>query len=314
LNDPAGYLNTAYVLWQKLLPPELASAAKLTLIPDGFLNLIPFDALLTAQAEPGLSLRQAPYLIRKQEVSYAWSLYVLQQQKSLHSTAKNHALCLAPGFEHGERGLAPLATNTREWPRNSVNLLGSAADLQHFMEAVGNYRVLHLSTHAFASVRDGQLPRLELFDQSLFLPSIYALPLQTELVTLSACQTGLGKEHAGEGVMSLARAFAQAGAACVVSSLWSVNDQSTQQLLDGFYRSIESGHSIGQSLRTAKLGYLDNPDIRAAMQTPYCWAGLTMVGDNRVISPEASQWSGWMLAGLLALLLAGWYFWTKGRR
>ena len=82
-------------------------------------------------------------------------------------------------------------------------------------------------------VPQDQLPRLELFDQPLFLPSIYALPLQADLVTLSACQTGLGHEQSGEGVMSLARAFAQAGAACVVSSLWSVNDQSTSRLLAG---------------------------------------------------------------------------------
>jgi CHAT domain-containing protein len=313
LNDPSGYMSTAYALWQQLLPPELASAAKLTLIPDGILNQIPFDALVTAQPAPGLSLRQAPYLIRKQEIHYAWSLNVLQQQKKLHATAKNYALSLAPGFANGERGLAPLATDEREWPHNSTALLGNSADLQHFLEAVGNYQILHLSTHAVAAVYSGELTRLELFDQSLYLPSIYALPLQADLVTLSACQTGLGSSYAGEGVMSLSRAFAQAGAACVISSLWSVNDQSTRQLLAGFYQRLAAGEPIGQSLRAAKLGYLDDPDIRGAMQTPYCWAGLTMVGDNRVVSTGGYGWKGW-LTGALILLLITWYVRVKRKR
>ncbi len=306
LNDPAGYLNTAFLLWQKLLPAETANAAKLTIVPDGFLTFIPFDALVTSQPDNSTSLRNAAYVVRRQTVRYAWSFSVLRQQKSLHSNAKNYALSLAPGFADSQRGLATLSGDAAERPTNSDVLLNEAADLSHFMAAVGMYRVLHLSTHAIASVQDGQLPRLELFDQPLFLPNIYALPLQADLVTLSACQTGLGHDQSGEGVMSLARAFTQAGAACVVSSLWSVNDVSTSQLLANFYRKIAQGNSIGQALRSAKLQYLDDPEVRATMQSPYFWAGLTMVGDDRVIKGGAS---GWWLWAIGALALAGVFLW-----
>ncbi len=311
LNDPQGYLNAAYLLWQKLLPAELASANIISIVPDGFLNFIPFDALVTAPPEAGTSLRNAAYLIRQQQVRYAWSLSVLKQQKKLKSSAGNYALCLAPGFAKGARGLAPLNSPATERPSNSEVLLNESADVEHFMREAGLYRVLHLSTHAFATPENGQLPRLELFDQALYLPSIYALALQADLVTLSACQTGLGQVQSGEGVMSLARAFAQAGAACVVSSLWSVNDKSTSQLLTGFYRNLEGGSSIGQALRAAKLAYLNDAGVRATMQSPYFWAGMVMVGDDRVVEPGAGTWI-WLLGLVLLLGVASW--WLRRRK
>jgi len=306
LNDPQGYLNAAYLLWQKLLPAELASAQIINIVPDGFLNFIPFDALVTAPPETSTSLRNAPYLIRRQQVRYAWSLSVLGQQKKLKSNAGDYALCLAPGFAKGARGLAPLNSLASERPSNCKALLNASADVEHFTREAGLYRVLHLSTHAFATQEDGQLPRLELFDQPLYLPSIYALPLQADLVTLSACQTGLGQLQSGEGVMSLARAFAQAGAACVVSSLWSVNDQSTSRLLAGFYRNLESGSSVGQALRAAKLAYIGDTELRSTMQSPYFWAGMVMVGDDRVVEPGEGNWI-WVVGLVLLLGVALWW-------
>ncbi len=311
LNDPQGYLNTAFLLWQKLLPAALANANIINIVPDGFLNFIPFDALVTAAPEASTSLRNAAYLIRGQQVRYAWSLSVLQQQKKLKSKAGNYALCLAPGFARGERGLAPLNSPATERPSNSNVLLNASADVEHFTQEAGLYRVLHLSTHAFATLENGQLPRLELFDQPLYLPSIYALPLQADLVTLSACQTGLGQVQSGEGVMSLARAFAQAGAACVVSSLWSVNDKSTSQLLAGFYRNLESGSSIGNALRAAKLAYINDTKLRATMQSPYFWAGMVIVGDDRVVASGVVVWPWGVGFGLI--LVAG-LWWTRRRR
>lgn len=310
LNDPQGYLQTAHQLWQKLLPEELATSTVISIVPDGFLNFIPFDALLTKAPEAGTSLRNAAYLLRRQQLRYAWSLSVLEQQKKLKSGAVDYALCLAPGFAQGERGLAPLASPASERPCHCEVFSGKNADIERFTRKAGMFRVLHLSTHAFATQEEGQLPRLELYDQPLYLPSIYALPLQADLVTLSACQTGLGQEQSGEGVMSLARAFAQAGAACVVSSLWSVNDRSTSHLLAGFYRNLEKGSSIGQSLRAAKLAYINDSGLRATVQSPYFWAGMVMVGDDRVVEPVGAVWP-WVV-GLV--LVAGVGFWWLLRR
>lgn len=313
LNDPAGYFQTAYSLWQAILPAETTSAAVLTILPDGILNFVPFEALVTTM-DGTPSLRNAAYLLRKQEVRYAWSLAVLRQQKSLKPRPSKYLLSIAPGFANRERGLSPLVSASFDWSGimgwNVQKMEGQSADLQHFLKKSSDFRVLHFSTHAFA----GDHPRIELMDSSLLLPDLYALPLQADLVMLSACETGLGKEEKGEGVMSLARAFAQAGAACIVSSLWSVNDQSTSRLLQYFYEQIGQGKTSGTALREAKLAYLSDPSVGSAAQSPYFWAGLVAVGDDRAIE-QPWGWAMWglLLAGVTIFIFVLWWFRRKKR-
>ena len=302
LGDPAKYLATAHALWEKIVPAAAAGAKKLVVVPDGFLNFIPFEALVTARPGAGSTLRNAAYAIRGQEVRYAWSLAVWKKQHALKSTAAKGLLAFAPGFARGERGLAPLRPGKEEWQSagngNTDVLEAADASLKNYLQEAGRYRVLHFSTHAFADAA----PRIELYDQSMLLPDIYATPLHADLVVLSACQTGLGKEQKGEGVMSLARAFAHAGAACTVSSLWAVNDKCTAQLLDRFYGQLRAGQPLGGALREAKLRYLDDAGVGAAFQTPYFWAGFTAVGDDRKISvPGAAGPAPWVAGGLFLI-------------
>ena len=298
LNAPASYLETAYALWQIIVPPEAAQARKLLIVPDGFLCFIPFEALVTDAGNDNRSLRNAGYLIRTQEVRYAWSLATLSSQHALVSAAPGYFLAFAPGFAKGERGLAPLTGS--EWYPASVGntqvLEGSNADLDHFIREGGGYRILHFSTHAFAD----SVPRIELYDQPMLLPDIYALPLHADLVVLSACQTGLGRFQKGEGVMSLARAFAQSGAACTLSSLWAVNDLNTARLLRQFYENMEHGEALGEALRRAKLDYLEDRRVNATFQTPFFWAGFTLVGDDRPIEGKRDfRVMYWLVAVLL---------------
>ncbi|MEZ4927488.1 MAG: CHAT domain-containing tetratricopeptide repeat protein [Saprospiraceae bacterium] len=313
INNPRGYFNSAQSIWKKLWPEEARSARKATLIPDGYLNFVPFDAMVCSPANETTNLRNADYLVKHTAISYAWSWQALQQQRKLHSKAKEYALCLAPGFANKERGLSPLNSDASEFPSNGHLLSGSEANLEQFAKELSDYRVVHLATHAFASAEDGQLPRVELYDQPLYLPSIYGLSLQADLLTLSACQTGLGKIEAGEGVMSLARAFAQAGAANVLSGLWSLNDKSTNTLLAAFYQYLESGKSIGSALQQAKLDYLENEDIRATVQSPYFWAGMVSVGDDRSVNAgKGGGWFVWVL--VLAAVLSAFLFWQYKKR
>jgi hypothetical protein len=306
LNDPTAYFQTAHALWELLLPPETATGSVLTIIPDGILNFVPFEALV-AKNEASVNLRNAAYLIRQQEIRYAWSLAVLRQQKNLRSGAAQTLLVVAPGFAQGERGLAPLASPA--FSRQHTMLKNTAATSVRFLEIASQYRMLHFSTHAFA----GEHPRIEFMDQSLFLPDLYALPLQADLVVLSACQTGLGKEEKGEGVMSLARAFAASGAACIVSSLWSVNDQSTALLMEQFYARLEDGASTGEALRLAKLAYLSDPAVETAALTPYFWAGWVHIGADRQMGTEEHPYYLYGLSAAVLLLLLGlWKVWWRG--
>ncbi|MGH9845294.1 MAG: CHAT domain-containing protein, partial [Blastocatellia bacterium] len=107
---------------------------------------------------------------------------------------------------------------------------------------------------------------------------IYNLNLASELVVLSACETGLGKQIKGEGLVSLTRGFMYAGAARVVVSLWNVDDEATAELMAAFYRKVlKEGRSPATALRAAQLAMWSTEKWRA----PYYWAAFTLQGEWR---------------------------------
>lgn len=142
----------------------------------------------------------------------------------------------------------------------------TSATEKRFNEVAGNYRILHLSTHGKADDRVGDYSYLVFSPQKdaienelLYCRDIYNLSLNADLVVLSACETGIGKLRRGEGIISLARAFAYAGAKSIVNSLWSVNDASTQELMVGFYKGLKKGDTKSQALAQAKRRFLEEP-------------------------------------------------------
>ena len=107
---------------------------------------------------------------------------------------------------------------------------------------------------------------------------IYNLRLDADLVVLSACQTALGKEIRGEGLVGLTRGFMYAGASRVLASLWSVEDRATAELMGSFYRGmLREGLSPAAALRKAQLEMAKNPYRRS----PYYWAGFSLQGEWR---------------------------------
>src|SRR5262249_21752085 len=113
-------------------------------------------------------------------------------------------------------------------------------------------------------------------DGFLQLQDFYNLNLPAELVVLSACETGLGKEVNGEGLIGLTRGFMYAGAPRIVSSLWKVGDFATAKLMKVFYTSMEQdGMRPAQALRNAQLALISDRRWSA----PYYWAGFTIQGE-----------------------------------
>jgi len=112
---------------------------------------------------------------------------------------------------------------------------------------------------------DGVLTALEVLDLRLS---------GTQLVVLSACETGLGEIHEGEGVYGLRRAFQEAGVAEVVNSLWEVSDAGTQALMTAFYERLMEGQPARQALRDAQL------ELKASelWSSPFVWSAFMMVG------------------------------------
>jgi len=151
--------------------------------------------------------------------------------------------------------------------------------------ALRGHRIVHFATHG---VIDSERPALTGLVLSLLdehgnaqngyvrLADIYNMRLDADLVVLSACQTALGKEIKGEGLVGLARAFMYAGAPRVVATLWEVNDAATSALMTRFYRGVlREQRSPAAALREAQLEISHDPRWSA----PYYWAGFVIQGD-----------------------------------
>lgn len=169
-----------------------------------------------------------------------------------------------------------------------VMTTGFAATKQRFMnEDVGKHRIVHIATHGLLNVEHPNLSGLifslldergKSLDGFLRLHDVYNLDLPSDLVVLSACRTGLGKEVRGEGVVGLSSGFIYAGAKTVISSLWKVDDTATAEFMGHFYRALLKDHQPAVvALRYAKLEMQKDERWRA----PFYWAGFVLQGEYR---------------------------------
>jgi CHAT domain-containing protein len=149
---------------------------------------------------------------------------------------------------------------------------------------ITKYRIIHVATHGLLNAERPQFTGVVLslvgnksHDGFLRTDEVFNLHLGSPLVVLSACETGLGKEKRGEGVMGLTRAFMYAGAPTVGVSLWSVADKSTADLMTDFYRRLLASGDVSSSaaLREAQLSLISGKKYSA----PFYWAPFVLVGD-----------------------------------
>jgi CHAT domain-containing protein/Tfp pilus assembly protein PilF len=151
---------------------------------------------------------------------------------------------------------------------------------------LGEYRIIHFATHGLLNNIHPELSGIVLSlvdkeghqqDGFLRLQDIYNLKLSAELVVLSACQTGLGKEIKGEGLIGLARGFMYAGAPRVVASLWKVDDRATSELMKRFYQGMLGPEALrpAEALRQAQLTIWKQKQWRK----PYYWAAFVLQGE-----------------------------------
>lgn len=162
------------------------------------------------------------------------------------------------------------------------------ANRQTAMSAeLGRYDIVHFATHGLINNEHPELSGLVLSlvdergaqqDGFLRLHEVYNLKLAAELVVLSACQTGLGREIKGEGLVGLVRGFMYAGAPRVVASLWMVDDAATAELMGQFYEGmLRKGLQPAAALREAQVHMSKHK--RRQWQAPYYWAGFVLQGE-----------------------------------
>jgi len=308
------YLESAFALYHDLLEPAsatLAGKSSLLIVPDGVLYYIPFEALLTAPADQP-NYRDLPYLLRRYSIAYIPSASVLAglrapRQAPVPADRKQlvaFAPFADPGSASATRGsprsspadfaasaFQPLPASRREiekitelYPGAALRFIGSAADEAAVTgnPAVANARRLHFATHAQIDEIHPEYSALILAERPgedglLQMREIFNLKLSADLVVLSACETALGKEVTGEGLVGLTRAFFYAGVPSLVVSLWNVVDGPTPDLMLDFYKNLEHAQEKSKALQASKLSMIG----RAKYAHPSYWAPFILFGEPR---------------------------------
>ena len=316
------YQRTASFLYDRLMRPfEHILPEKLIIVPGGVLGYLPFEALLEERPQSGDGFAQYSYLIHKKQISYAYSASLLKEMLKNTNTGRE-VLGFAPSFGQYERDSLPenlpylkgLDNNEKEV--NAIQELlggrvftGEDATLQTFLEIAPLYKILHLATHGKANDKADEYSYLAfsyiidtLDNELLYAGNLYNTELRADMVVLSACETGIGDFQQGEGILSLARGFSYAGAKSIVTTLWSIDDKSSLEIMVDFYANLEDGNRKDYALREAKIDFIEDNSRRAH---PIYWAAYIPIGNMEAIAiGRESNWYWYAIgAGLLGIFL-----------
>lgn len=319
---------------------EKIKGKRLIVVPDGKLNYFPISALPMPGAEsddPILLTNEVIYQPSAQ--TYALLKKIGQERKD--EQTKDLLVFSDPVFNPSDERLTgievaqtsdepyrfrlvesfsslsrlPSSKTEAEMVSNAVGsadlFLGFDATRERLLSTnLADYKVVHLATHGFLDPERPELSSLVLsrydrsgkpIDESIRMHDIYSMKLNADLVVLSACQTGTGKEIKGEGVMGLNTAFLQAGARSVVSTLWQVEDNAANELMKEFYgRMVSEGMSPSAALRAAQIKLYNDPQFRS----PFFWAAFTVHGDAATSTPFKRDNSRSVIGVAAAVLLA----------
>jgi CHAT domain-containing protein len=297
-------------LYSVLLEPVIGQEApkRLIIVPDGKLNLLPFDALRDFRGR---------YLLESHVVTYAPSatvLFLLRESRSAERATRKFlgvgGVVYSSPDEDGSTGGPQKADSMADFfGLDAVRFSDLPGSAQEVVEAaritrgsnqlllhrdateaafkalpLADFRIIHLAVHGVANTAFPDRAALVLStsassgeDGLLQAREIRDLLLHAELVTLSACDTGTGQLLGQEGIAGLERAFLLAGAKSVIASLWPADDTFTIALMKRMYQHLAGGSDNGAALRQAKLDVLKEFGDQAL---PIYWAGFTLAGDG----------------------------------
>ncbi len=299
-NDLKTFVNNSHFLYQILLEPFenlLLTNSRLLIIPDGQINNLPFEVLLTT-GENSNSYNNLKYLFRQFEIENSLSLHL----HSASNQKKAFGKVLAFGYTEGpssipgaEKELASIARNFEVTARK-----GSESSSQYFINVAADFPLIHLAIHGQADEANLLKSRLIFSEKdTLFSHQLYSIRLNSPLVVLSSCETAVGKLHIGEGIFSMGRSFLVAGASSLIVTLWKTPDNSATAIFERFYELLAQGNNSSASIQKAKLNYLDEADKINAH--PYFWAGIRPVGTFLVKSNHALR--NWVLISVFGVFL-----------
>ena len=295
-------------LYNDLLGGFTVKSTSLYIIPDGILHYLPFELLV----------KDGHYLIENTAISYATTISLLSNPFEVKNNSNKIAL-FAPSYDKYELNKNQLAVRGAPYKLEGAlaevneiakifkakKFTGNAGTKVAFKNLKEQYAVVHLSMHSFLNDEDAELSNLVFSDNDkdniLYISELYGIPINANLVVLSACNTGVGSYETGKGVVSLNTAFTASGVPSVLSSLWSAPDKATKEIMVSFYENLKQGDTKAIALQKAKVDYLKNVDD-TNLKHPYFWAGFVLSGDTSAIASPSNNLI-WYLTTIALIVL-----------
>lgn len=340
------FKKIAHWFYNKLIYPvykHIHTKENIVIIPDGMLGLIPFETFIsTSPQNNNNNFDQLDYLLTKHNIYYDYTaqLYAERyQQKKSNNNGK--LLAIAAEYASEYTNLDVLRTGKTIAKRTSLKnlpdikievemlqqlfdgsfLYNLDASEKSFRNNVGNFACIHLAMHGIVDLKDPMYSCLAFTenqdkqeDNFLHAFEINNLPLNADLVTLSACETGYGQFQKGEGVISLAHSFLNAGVPATIVSLWQVNDKFTSKLMSEIYKNISKGMTKAAALKNAKLFFVGEASAKKNMH-PAFWSPFILIGNNSPIKLEVSKsYRYYYLSAFITVLLIAGVGWMRRKQ
>jgi len=305
----SAYTRTASHLYKLIFENNPVANGRLVISPDG--HYFPFEALVTN------NLPASPiYFIKDHAVSYTYSARYLLNNFATDSSSGSgkNFLGVAPVQYPPAFSLAALPGSEGSLKKiggyfsNSNNLVAEQASKNNFLQNFFKYKIIQLYTHSSDTSINAE-PVIYFADSALYLSELIPenRPV-SKLIVLSACETGNGKLYRGEGVFSFNRGFAALGIPASITNLWSVDNESTYEITELFYKYLAAGMPLDIALQKAKLEFIGSGSKKKSL--PYYWAATIIAGRTNAI--DLSAGSHWPLLisilGILCVLISlVWY-------
>jgi CHAT domain-containing protein len=251
-------------LYRSLVAPfvDELTTPHLVIVPHGSLHFLPFHAFYDGEK----------YLVDRFEISYAPSASVLNRCLEKESVPDISPLLVGVADEQAFMVAEEITRLRRMFPEANV-LLNETATRQAFVDNSRSSSFLHIATHAIFREDNPMFSSFKLADGWFTALDLFSMECQTNLVTLSGCQSGMTEVTVADDLLGLMRAFLYAGARSLLLSLWNVNDKSTSDLMALFYEEWQQGATKSTALRKAMMR------VREQYPHPFHWAPFLLVGN-----------------------------------
>lgn len=310
----AKFSELAYQLYQVLLFPFQPYLRKeLIIVPDGSLHQLPFDVCIASRPQDPGAFESHDYLVNHYAISVvpSASMFIQNSMQQTKETYTQNCVAFSPFskdnlqlYFKNEDDIAlrsqdslinnPLYASGKEvttiagiW--NGLHFTSSNATKANFLEYCKDSKIIHLATHSKSKTGAGNYSYVVFAPSSdtnasgiLYSKEMYTYPIHSELVTLSACESSIGMNMYLEGIYGLPRGFLIAGAKSVVSSLWSISDQTTKDIMIQFNRNLKNQNPRNIALMEAKRTFIQRNKGRKAH--PFYWAPFVLTGDTRSLN------------------------------